>query len=104
MSELLVTVNANGTATGTVCDSWANANGDAAPGRPATVGRFRRSLPPFPARATSAIAAPATPTIVILGEVQYPFQPTGIYFTVASITLSDSIMMIPRTAAEITVQ
>ena len=37
-SQLLVTVNANGTATGTVCASWANANGTALPIGPANVG------------------------------------------------------------------
>src|SRR5271163_3729060 len=31
VSQLLVSVNANGTATGTVCGSWANANGTARP-------------------------------------------------------------------------
>ncbi len=41
---------------------------------------------------------------VIYGQVQYPFQPTGLYFPVGQITLHDSIMMIPRTAAQITVQ
>jgi hypothetical protein len=41
---------------------------------------------------------------VVLGEVSYPFQPTGIYFSVAPITLHDSIIMIPRVASPITVQ
>jgi Flp pilus assembly protein TadG len=31
VSQVLVTANANGTATGTVCGSWANANGTARP-------------------------------------------------------------------------
>src|ERR1700729_116939 len=31
VSQLLVTVNANGSATGTVCGSWANANGTPRP-------------------------------------------------------------------------
>jgi len=109
-SQLLVTANANGTATGTVCGSWANANGTAR-----TVGQ-QLSVVPSIASAFSGsgannnppcgnIPANSVPTnYVILGEVQYPFQPTGLYFTVPSITLSDSIMMIPRTAAEITVQ
>jgi Flp pilus assembly protein TadG len=110
LSELLVTVNANGTATGTVCESWANANGT-----PRSVGQ-QLSVDPSIASAFSGSSANNNPACggipansvprnyVILGEVQYPFQPTGLYFTVASITLSDSIMMIPRTAAEITVQ
>ena len=41
---------------------------------------------------------------VILGEVQYPFQPTATYFAVGPMIFRDSIMMIPRTAAQITVQ
>ena len=107
-SELQVTVNANGTATGTVCASWANANGT-----PRPTGQ-QLSVDPSIASAFSGSGNNNSPTCppppgsgnnyVILGEVQYPFQPTGIYFTVPSITLSDSIMMIPRTAAEITVQ
>jgi Flp pilus assembly protein TadG len=104
-SELLVTVNANGTATGTVgtCPttvnpsapcSWANANGTALP-----VGQ-QMSVDPSIASAFSGSGN----NYVILGQVQYPFQPTGLYFAVGSITLHDSIMMIPRTAAQITVQ
>jgi hypothetical protein len=103
VSELLVTVNQNGTATGTVgaCPpnsstpcSWANANGT-----PRPIGQ-QLSVQSSIASAFSGSGN----NYVILGEVQYPFQPTGLYFPVASITLSDSIMMIPRTAAEITVQ
>jgi hypothetical protein len=41
---------------------------------------------------------------IVLGEVQYPFQPTGIYFAVGAMTLHDSIIMIPRVASPITVQ
>src|SRR5579871_197847 len=41
---------------------------------------------------------------VVLGEVQYPFQPTGLYFSVSTMTLRDSIIMIPRVASPITVQ
>jgi Flp pilus assembly protein TadG len=93
-SQLLVTVNANGTATGTVVGSWANANGTARP-----IGQ-QLSVDPSIASAFSGVGN----NYVILGEVQYPFQPAGIYFSVASITLHDSIMMIPRTAAQITVQ
>ena len=93
-AQLLVTVNANGTATGTVVGSWANANGTALP-----IGK-QMSLDPSIASAFSGSGA----NYVILGEVQYPFQPTGLYFPVSQITLHDSIMMIPRTAAQITVQ
>ncbi len=93
-AQLLVTVNANGTATGTVVGSWANANGTALP-----VGQ-QMSVDPSIASAFSGSGA----NYVILGQVQYPFQPTGLYFAVSAITLHDSIMMIPRTAAQITVQ
>jgi Flp pilus assembly protein TadG len=110
VSQLLVTVNANGTATGTVCGSWANANGTAR-----TVGT-QMSVDPSIASAFSgsgtnnnpacgSIPANTVPSnYVVLGEVQYPFQPTGIYFTVGTMTLHDSIMMIPRVASPITVQ
>ncbi len=113
VSQLLVTVNANGTATGTVgaCPtalnpsapcSWANANGT-----PLPIG-WQLSIDPSIASAFCNNSDPNCSTsnanYVIYGQVQYPFQPTGIYFTVASITLSDSIMMIPRTAAQINVQ
>jgi Flp pilus assembly protein TadG len=106
VSQLQVTVNGNGTATGTVgtCPitgnssapcSWANANGT-----PLPVGT-QLSIDPAIA---SAFAPGSSNNYVVLGEVQYPFQPTGIYFSVASITLHDSIIMIPRVAGPITVQ
>jgi Flp pilus assembly protein TadG len=106
VSQLQVSVSGNGTATGTVgtCPitgnssapcSWANANGT-----PLPVGT-QLSIDPAIA---SAFAPGSTNNYVVLGEVQYPFQPTGIYFSVASITLHDSIIMIPRVASPITVQ
>jgi Flp pilus assembly protein TadG len=106
VSQLQVTVNGNGTATGTVgtCPitgnssapcSWANANGT-----PLPVGT-QFSIDPAIA---SAFAPGSSNNYVILGEVQYPFQPTGIYFSVGSMTLHDSIYMIPRVASPITVQ
>ena len=110
VSQLLVTVNGNGTATGTVCGSWANANGTARP-----TGQ-QISVDPSIASAFSSsntndnpacggVAANTVPTnYVVLGEVQYPFQPTGIYFSVGPMTLHDSIIMIPRVASPITVQ
>ena len=109
VSQLLVTTS-NGTATGTVCGSWANANGTAR-----TAGT-QLSLDPSIASAFSgsgandnpacgSIPANTVPTnYVVLGEVQYPFQPTGIWFSVGSMTLHDSIIMIPRVASPITVQ
>jgi len=110
VSQLLVTVNGNGTATGTVCGSWANANGTARP-----TGQ-QISVDPSIASAFSSsntndnpacggVAANTVPTnYVVLGEVQYPFQPTGIYFSVGPMTLHDSIIMIPRVASPITVE
>src|SRR5271163_3094748 len=109
LSQLLVTTS-NGTATGTVCGSWPNANGTAR-----TVGT-QVSVDPSIASAFSgsgtnnnpacgSIPANTVPTnYVVLGEVQYPFQATGIYFSVGTITLHDSIIMIPRVASPITVQ
>jgi Flp pilus assembly protein TadG len=109
VSQLLVTTS-NGTATGTVCGSWANANGTAR-----TTGS-QLSIDPSIASAFSGsgvnnnpvcggIPANTVPTnYVILGEVQYPFQATGIWFSVGSMTLHDSIIMIPRVATPITVQ
>jgi Flp pilus assembly protein TadG len=109
VSQLLVTTS-NGTATGTVCGSWANANGT-----PRTTGQ-QISLDPSIASAFSGssvnnnpacggVAANTVPTdYVVLGEVSYPFQATGIWFSVGTITLHDSIIMIPRVATPITVQ
>ena len=109
LSQLLVTTS-NGTATGTVCGSWPNANGTAR-----TVGS-QVSVDPSIASAFSSsgtnnnaacgsIPANTVPTnYVVLGEVSYPFQATGIYFSVGTMTLHDSIIMIPRVASPITVQ
>jgi Flp pilus assembly protein TadG len=110
VSQLLVTTS-NGTATGTVCGSWPNANGTAR-----TVGT-QVSVDPSIASAFSSsgannnpiacgsILANTAPTnYIVLGEVSYPFQPTGIWFSVGSITLHDSIIMIPRVASPITVK
>jgi hypothetical protein len=95
--------------TGTVCGSWANANGTAR-----TTGT-QLSIDPSIASAFSgssandnpacgSIPANTVPTnYVVLGEVQYPFQPTGIWFSVGSMTLHDSIIMIPRVASPIKV-
>jgi Flp pilus assembly protein TadG len=108
VSQLLVTTS-NGTATGTVCGSWPNANGTAR-----TVGS-QLSIDPSIASAFSGSGAnnnPACGTIpantvptnyVVLGEVTYPFQAAGIYFSVGTITLHDSIIMIPRVASPIKV-
>jgi Flp pilus assembly protein TadG len=109
VSQLLVTTS-SGTATGTVCGSWPNANGTAR-----AVGS-QISVDPSIASAFSTsgtnnnpacggIPANTVPTnYVVLGEVSYPFQPTGIYFSVGPMTLHDSIIMIPRVASPITVE
>ena len=52
----------------------------------------------------SAAFSGSSNNYVVLGEVSYPFQATGIYFSVGTITLHDSIIMIPRVASPITVQ
>jgi Flp pilus assembly protein TadG len=102
VSQLLVSVNANGTATGTVCGSWANANGTARPtGQQMSVDS---SIASAFSSSSNATCGSTNGNYVVLGEVQYPFQPTGIYFSVASMTLHDSIIMIPRVASPITVQ
>jgi Flp pilus assembly protein TadG len=109
-SQLLVTVNANGTATGTVCGSWPNANGTARPtGQqlsvdPSIASAFAGSTTNNNGACGSIAANSAPSNYVVLGEVQYPFQPTGLYFSVGSMTLHDSIIMIPRVASPITVQ
>jgi Flp pilus assembly protein TadG len=109
VSQLLVTTS-NGTATGTVCGSWPNANGTA------RIVGAQLALDPSIASAFSDsgannnpacgnIPANTVPThYVVLGEVSYPFQPTGIWFSVGSFTLHDSIIMIPRVASPITVE
>ena len=94
-SQLLVTVNSNGTATGTVQVSCANANG--------TVRPKNQQLSVDPSIA-AAFSTGSTQNYVVLGEVSYPFQATGIWFSVGAITLHDSIIMIPRVASPITVQ
>lgn len=108
VSQLLVTTS-SGTVTGTVCGSWANGNGT-----PRTTGQ-QVSLDPSIASAFSDSGAnnnPACASIlpntvpthyVVLGEVTYPFQPTGIWFSVGTFNLHDSIIMIPRVASPIKV-
>jgi hypothetical protein len=106
VSQLQVTVSGSGSATGTVgtCPitgnssapcCWANANGT-----PLPVGT-QLSIDPGIA---SAFAPGSSNNYVVLGDVQYPFQPTGIWFSVGLFTLHDSIYMIPRVASPITVQ
>jgi Flp pilus assembly protein TadG len=103
VSQVQVTVNGNGTATGTVCGSWANVNGTA---------RAKGTQMWVDASISAAFSTPGANSncdttnlnYVVLGEVSYPFQATGIYFSVGTITLHDSIIMIPRVASPITVQ
>ena len=96
LSQLLVATK-NGVTTGTVVGSWANANGTARP-----IGQ-QMSVDPSIAAAFNC-SGNCPNSYVVLAEVQYPFQPTGIYYPIGAVTLHDSVMMIPRTAAEITVQ
>jgi Flp pilus assembly protein TadG len=109
LSQLLVTTS-NGSTTGTVCGSWPNANGTArtigsqVPVDPSIAAAFFASATNNNA-ACGSIPKNTVPTnYVVLGEVSYPFQPTGLYFSVATMNLHDSIMMIPRVASPITVQ
>ena len=103
VSQLQVTVNPSGTATGTVCGSWANANGTArAKGQQISVDPSISAA--FSTPGTNSACDTTNLNYVVLGEVSYPFQATGIYFSVGSITLHDSIIMIPRVATPITVK
>jgi Flp pilus assembly protein TadG len=103
VSQVQVMVNGDGTATGTVCGSWANNNGTP---------RAKGTQMPIDASISSAFSSPGSNSncdftnlnYVVLGEVSYPFQPTGIYFQVSTMNLHDSIIMIPRVASPITVQ
>jgi Flp pilus assembly protein TadG len=103
VSQLQVTVNGNGTATGTVCGSWANANATArAQGQQISVDPAISSA--FSSPGSNSNCDHTNLNYVVLGEVSYPFQPTGIYFSVGKINLHDSIIMIPRVASPIMVQ
>jgi Flp pilus assembly protein TadG len=109
VSQLLVTTS-NGTATGTVCGSWPNANGTArTTGQqisldPSIASAFSSSDANNNPAACGSIPTNTVPThYVVLGEVSYPFQGAGIYFSVGTITLHDSIIMIPRVASPIKV-
>ena len=116
-SQLLVTVSSNGTATGTVgtCPtsanpsapcSWANANGVPLPvGTQVTIDPSIAAA--FSGSGSSSNSVCVSGNIVcyvVLGQVTYPFNPTGLYFSVSTMMLHDSIYMIPRTAAAIKVQ
>ncbi len=92
VSQLSVTTGSGGT-TGAVIGSWANANGT-----PRTIGETMSVDP-----AIAAAFAGASKSTVVLAEVYYPFQPTSLYVALPQMTLHDSVMMIPRTAAKITV-
>jgi Flp pilus assembly protein TadG len=103
VSQVQVVTNGNGTATGTVCGSWANANGT--PRAQGTQISIDPSISAaFSSPGTNNSCDTSNLNYVVLGEVSYPFQPTGIYYSVGSFTLHDSIIMIPRVASPITVQ
>ncbi len=50
---------------------------------------------------SSVVAAGAT--YLIYGQVQYTFQPLNLFQTIGSITLNESDMLVPRNAAQITI-
>jgi Flp pilus assembly protein TadG len=103
VSQVQVMVNGNGTATGTICGSWANANGTAhAKGQQISVDPSISAA--FTSPGSNNNCDTTNLNYVVLGEVSYPLQATGIYFSVGVITLHDSIIMIPRVASPITVQ
>ena len=108
-SQLLVTVNANGTATGTVCESWANANGT-----PRPAGQ-QLSVDPSIASAFSGSGSNNSP---ICGDIPANTVPTIMSFSARCSTVPADRDLFhrpldhtvrfhhddPRTAAEITVQ
>ncbi len=95
MSQLSVQAGTGGgPAIGTVVGSWANPNGTSR-----AIGQQMQVDPSI----ASAFTGAGT-SYIVFAEVQYPFQPTGLYVSMGPITLQDSVMMIPRTAAQITVQ
>jgi Flp pilus assembly protein TadG len=93
--QLSVT-SSSGTATGTVVGRWANANGTP---NLLPCGQQMSVDPSIAAAFTGA-----STSYVVMGKVSYPFQPRELYFSLGAMTLYDSIMMIPRTAAQIQVQ
>jgi Flp pilus assembly protein TadG len=102
VSQVQVMVNGNGTATGTVCGSWPNANGTARPkGQQIAIDPSISAA--FSSPGTNSNCDTTNLNYVVLGEVSYPFHATGIYFSVGTITLHDSIIMIPRVASPIKV-
>ncbi len=98
VSELCVTQVSSGVAIGTVEWSVPNSNATARP-----VGQ-QLSVDWNIVGAFASGSDGCAGGYVILGEVQYPFQPYNLFGSIAAVTLHDSILMIPRTAAEITVQ
>ena len=96
VSELLVTTK-NGVTTGAFIHSCGNANAIAnnlIPAQGSTIAVDPSIAAAFNGSANSYIA---------YGQVYYPFQPTGLFYSVGPVTLADSVMMLPRTAAQITV-
>lgn len=100
VSELCVTQVSSGVAIGTV--EWSRPNSNAT-SRP--VGQQLSVDASIFASFFGVSSGPnCAGGYAILGEVLYPFQPYNLFGAVASVTLHDSILMIPRTAAKITVQ
>ena len=90
ISELQVTTT-GGVTTGSVVGSWAS---------PTTSQRACKSQMSVSPDVAAALGGASN--YVVLGEVYYPFQPTGLYMSLPPVTLHDSIMMVPRTAKQIT--
>jgi len=106
VSELQVTTTTtNGvtTATGKVVHSCGNANAIADNMIPPQNQTMPIDLSIAAAFTGSANSPPPANSYVVLGQVYYPFQPTSIFYSLGQVTLSDSVMMIPRTAADVQV-
>jgi Flp pilus assembly protein TadG len=89
LSQLSVSTT-NGVTSGKVVWSAANANA-----QPHACG----TLIALPAAIAAAFSGGTG--YVIFGEVNYPYQPAQIYVSLPQMTLHDSSLMIPRTAAKI---
>lgn len=90
ITELQVTTS-GGATTGKVVGSWAS---------PAASQRACNSQMSVSADVAAALGGSSN--YVVLGEVYYPFQPMGLYMALPAMTLHDSILMVPRTAKQIT--
>jgi Flp pilus assembly protein TadG len=88
ISELQLTGNGSPTATVVWSEAWPS-------------GTATRPIGQVVSINSSIVGAGSS--YLILGEVQYAFQPLGVNQTVTAMSLSDAMMMSPRAAAQITV-